>query len=164
MLSQIADIADLIAAAAIVISLLFVAYEMRATRKQAELTNWREVLHTLTEYKAQTNDPVLADIVVRGHADIDALSDGERLSFELYLEQGVHVYGNFLKHNDSLPQKLIGLDGAVGNHFYELLKTPGGAAWWEGSQKRHRFMPETYRVTNALLNERDAKGGAPINR
>lgn len=44
MLSQIADIADLIAAAAIIVSLLFVAYEVRLNRKQAELANWRETL------------------------------------------------------------------------------------------------------------------------
>ena len=161
-MSQIADIADLIAAAAIVVSLLFVAYEIRATRKQTELTNWRELLQTLTDYKAQPNDPNLAAVLVKGHADYASLSDAERLTFDMYLEQGVHIFGNFLKHNDSLPQKLVGLDGAITNYFYEMLSTPGGAAWWEESQTRKRFMPDTYRVTNELLDKRRANDGAPI--
>lgn len=162
MLSQIADIADLIAAGTIVVSLLFVAFEMRATRKQTELTNWRELLQTLTDYKAQTNDPNLAALLVKGHADYHGLSDEERLTFEMYLEQGVHIYGNFLKHNDSLPQKLVGLEGAITNYFFEMLTTPGGGAWWDGSQRRKRFMPDTYAVTNALLARRKANDGDPV--
>lgn len=163
MLSQIADIADLIAAFAIVVSLLFVAYELRETRKQTELTNWREVLQTLTDYKSQTNDPALSEIIVRGHADYHALSAAEQLTFGLYLEQGVHIIGNFLKHNDSLPEKLVGLEGAIGNHFHEMLTTSGGAEWWRQSQENHRFMPDTYRITNDLLERRKANGGAPLN-
>lgn len=162
MLSHIADIADLIAAGAIVVSLLFVAYEIRATRKQTELTNWRELLQTLTDYKAQPNDPSLAAVLVKGHADYASLSDAEKLSFEMYLEQGVHIFGNFLKHNDALPQKLVGLEGAITNYFYEMLSTPGGAAWWEDSQRRKRFMADTYRTTNALLEKRRANGGEPV--
>ncbi|MBT8460129.1 MAG: hypothetical protein HKP37_06325 [Boseongicola sp.] len=162
MLSQIADIADLIAAAAIIVSLLFVAYEIRATRKQTELTNWRELLQTLTDFKAQPNDPKLAAVLVKGHADLSSLSDAERLTFEMYLEQGVHIFGNFLKHNDALPQKLVGLDGAVANYFYEMLTTPGGAQWWEDVQRRKRFMPDTYTVTNTLLEKRKANNGEPI--
>ena len=162
MLSQIADVADLIAAATIVVSLLFVAYEMRATRKQTELTNWRELLQTLTDYKAQVNDPNLSAVLVKGHADYGSLSDAERLIFEMYLEQGVHIFGNFLKHNDALPQKLVGLEGAIANYFFEMLTTPGGAAWWEESQRRKRFMPDTYRTTNALLERRHANDGARV--
>ena len=41
-----------------------------------------------------------------------SLSEAEKLSFGLYLEQGVHILGNFLKHNDSLPRKLVGLEQA----------------------------------------------------
>lgn len=161
-LSHVADLADLLAAIGIILSLAFVGYEMRQTRKQTELTNWRELLQTLTHYKAQLNDPVLAELVVRGHADYGSLSEAEKLTFGLYLEQGVHIYGNFLKHNDSLPRKLEGLEGAIANHFHEALRTPGGASWWEESHRRMRFMPATYRITDELLGRRAANGGRPL--
>ena len=64
MLSHIADIADLIAAAAIIVSLLFVAYEVRLNRKQAELTNWRETLVMMVEFKSRTNDQAFAEFML----------------------------------------------------------------------------------------------------
>lgn len=162
MLSQIADVADLIAAAAIFVSLLFVAYEIRATRKQTELTNWRDLLNTMTDYKGMATNPDLAAILVKGHADFHALSEAEKIAFEMYMEQGIHVYGNFLKHNDALPTKLVGLEGAVTNYFFEMLATPGGSVWWEDVQRRKRFMPDTFVVTNGLLDRRRANGNAPV--
>lgn len=150
-LAELADIADLVAATAVIISLLFVGYELRMTRKQSELSNWRDVLQTFTEYKAATNDIEFAALLVRGHEDYDALSAAERMSFGLFLEQGVHICGNFLKHNDSLPRKLVGLEDAIMNTFAEMLTTPGGAAWWAEAHERGRFMTDTYKTVDRLL-------------
>lgn len=161
-LSNIADIADLVAATAIILSLIFVGYELHLTRKQSELSNWREVLAAFTDFKAITNDLAFAEFLVRAHRDYDALSDAEKMSFGLYLEQGVHILGNFLKHNDSLPRKLVGLEQAITNTFYEMLATPGGAAWWAEAHERGRFMPDTYRVVDGLLARRTANDGKPV--
>jgi hypothetical protein len=150
-LSNIADIADLVAAFAIVVSLLFVGYEVHMTRKQSELSNWREVLQAFTDYKAATNDIEFADLLVRGHEDYTALTPAEQMSFGLYLEQGIHVCGNFLKHNDALPRKLVGLEEAITNTYVEMLTTSGGAAWWAEAHKRGRFMPDTYKTVDRLL-------------
>ncbi len=144
-------IADIVAALAIVLSLCFVAWELHQTRVQSELSNWREILASLTEFKAITNDLGYAEFLIRAHGDYHALSEAEKLSFGKYCEQGVHIVGNFLKHNESLPRKLEGLEQAIAVHFAELLTTPGGAAWWVEAQKRGIFMPGTYTVTNKLL-------------
>ena len=161
-LSNIADIADLVAAAAIILSLIFVGYELHLTRKQSELSNWREVLEALTTYKGVTNDRDFAEFLVRAHRDYDALSEGEKLSFGLYLEQGIHIIGNFVKHNDSLPRKLVGLERAITNMFFEMLTTPGGAAWWAEAHERGRFMPDTYRIVDGFLARRAANEGKPL--
>ena len=150
---QITVITDIVAAAAIVLSLCFVAWELRQTRVQSELANWRDILASLTTFKAITNDLDYAEFLVRAHADYHALSEAEKLSFGKYCEQGVHIIGNFLRHNESLPRKLAGLDQAIAVHFAELLTTPGGAAWWKEAEARGVFMPGTYVVTNKLLAE-----------
>lgn len=150
-LGLLADLADVIAAAAIVLSLIFVGYELHQNRTQAELANWRELLETLVAYKGMTHDAEFAEFVTRAHADYEILSDAEQLRFGMYLEQGIHIFGNFLKHNDALPRKLDGLEDAVTNMFVDLLTTPGGQAWWEEAQTRGRFMPSTYRIVNAHL-------------
>ena len=153
-LSSIADIADLIAALAIIVSLAFVAFELRMTRKQSELSNWREVLQTFTDYKSATNDIAFAAFLVRAHQDYTALDPAEKMSFGLFLEQGIHIGGNFLKHNDSLPRKLVGLDEAIMNTLAEMLTTPGGAAWWAEAHDRKRFMHDTFIVVDGLLERR----------
>lgn len=150
-LSLLADLADVVAAAAIVLSLIFVGYELQQNRKQAELANWRALLDTLVQYKGLTHDPAFAEFVTRAHADYDGLSDAEKLRFGLYLEQGVHIFGNFLKHNDTLPRKLAGLEEAVTVMFADMLTTPGGSAWWDKAQTQGRFMPGTYVVVNEHL-------------
>lgn len=159
---DISAIADLVAATAIVLSLCFVAYELHQTRVQSELSNWREILQSLTTFKAVTNDLDYAEFLTRAHADYEGLSAAEKLSFGKYCEQGVHIIGNFLKHNESLPRKLDGLDQAIAVHFAELLTTPGGAAWWAEAQERGVFMPGTYEVTNALLARHAARKGQAV--
>lgn len=150
-LAEFAPIADVLAAIGVMVTVGVVAYEMRQTRKQTELSNWRELLVTLTDYKGLTQDAEFADLVERGHADYDALSPADKRRFGMYLEQGVHVYGNFLKHNMDLPEKLEGLDDAVGNYFVDLLGTKGGASWWAHTRGHGHFMPNTYRVIDEIL-------------
>ena len=150
-LSHLADIADLATAAAILLSVGFVVYELHLTRKQSELSNWRAVLQALTDYKSLTNDREFAAFLVRAHADYAALDEAEKLSFGQYLEQGVHILGNFLKHNDSLPKKLVGLESAIMHNYADMLTTPGGAAWWQEAHARKRFMPGTYGAVDELL-------------
>ncbi|MDG4648227.1 hypothetical protein P6F26_07205 [Roseibacterium sp. SDUM158017] len=152
-LSVLGDIADVIAALAIILSLVFVGYELHQNRTQAELSNWREILQTLVDYKGLTNDPEFAEFVTRAHADYGDLSEAERLRFGMYLEQGVHIIGNFLKHNQALPKKLEGLEAAVASMFIDMLTTPGGAAWWAESRSRGRFMPATYRTVDDILEK-----------
>ncbi len=159
---DLSTIADLIAAAAIVVSLGFVGYEIQQTRKQAGLNNWRDLLQTLVDYKALTNDLAFADLVRRGHADYHALSETEKMAFGRYLEQGIHVLGNFDKHNDSLPTKIKDLEIPLTNMFYDLLGTPGGAAWWKEAKSHGRFFPETYRITDGYLDMRIANDGNPL--
>ncbi|SMY06607.1 hypothetical protein [Flavimaricola marinus] len=152
-LSEFTPIADLLAAMAVILTVAFLAYEIRASRKQAELSNWRELLQTLVDFKSSTNDLVFADLVERGHQDYAALTPAERRAFGLHLEQGVHIYGNFLKHNNDLPKKLVGLDDACANMFHDLLTTPGGAQWWAETRSAGRFMPATYAVIDEILRK-----------
>lgn len=158
---QIFLILETVATAAIVVSLLFLAFEQRRTRQQAELANWRDVLQALTDYKGRAADPALAALLVRGHSDYHALAPAERLAFDMYMEQGIHIIGNFLKHNEALPRKLRGLEEALVNTVHEMLTTPGGAEWWQEAQERGRFMAQTYTVMNDLLARR-ARTGTPL--
>ncbi len=60
------------------------------------------------------------------------------------------MFGNFVKHNDSVPRKLEGPDDAITNYFIDLLTTPGGAAWWAENRPLGHFMPSTFRMIDAF--------------
>lgn len=158
MLPTLAAIADLVAAAGVIGSLLFLAIQLREQNRETGLSNWRELLVTLTNYKAATNDPALADLVVRGNADYHALSPSEKLTFGLYLEQGIHIIGNFEKHSGTVPRMMKDLNLAVQNMMLDHLGTPGARAWWAESKPKGRFMPATVRNIEAA----QAEGRVPV--
>ena len=142
-IADFATAAEIVGAAAIVLTLIFLAWEIRQNRRQAELTNWRDILQSLSDYKGITNDLEFAAFVARASEDYEALSPAEKLSYGNYMEQGVHIYTNFFKHNDSLPRRIDGLDAAIGNCLHEMLTTPGGRVWWQEVQRRGRFRAGT---------------------
>ncbi len=151
---------DLIAALGVIVTMLLLAWELRMTRHEARLSNWRELLQSLSGFKALTNDPEFAEFVVRAEADFGALTEVERRRFGMYLEQGLHIIGNFLKHDDSLPARLVGLERAAGNLLFDLMSSPGARAWLDASRDRARFMPQTYdMVDRVLANGRQTTGG-----
>ncbi|MBF9059147.1 hypothetical protein HKCCSP123_08120 [Rhodobacterales bacterium HKCCSP123] len=158
MLSTIADIADLIAAAGVIASLLFLSFELRIQNRETQLNNWRELLMSLTGFKAVTNDPFMADLVTRGHADYHALTEVEKFAFGLYLEQGIHIIGNFEKHTGKIPPEFTGLHYPIQNTLLDHLATPGARAWWSESRPRGRFLPATV----ARIEELQAPGARPV--
>lgn len=158
MLSTFAAVADLLAAAGVIGSLIFLAMQLREQNRETGLKNWRELLVSLTEFKASANDPHMADVIVRGAADYHALSAADRLTYGLYLEQGIHIIGNFDKHSGTVPRQLRDLDLAVHNLMLDHLNSPGARAWWAESKPKGRFMP----VTAATIDRMLENGRKPI--
>lgn len=158
MLMTLAAIADLVAAAGVIGSLIFLGVQLREQNRETGLNNWRELLVTLTDFKGITNDPAMADLVVRGHTDYHALSEAEQLSFGLYLEQGIHIIGNFEKHSGTVPGQMKDLQYPVQNLMLDHLATPGARAWWTQSKPKGRFLPATVATIDRLQRE----GVAPV--
>jgi hypothetical protein len=102
-LSVLADFADIIAALAIILSLIFVGYELHQNRTQAELSNWRELLQTLVDYKGLTHDRNSRRSSCARRPTMTRSAPLTACAIGHYLEQGIHIIGNFLKHNNSLP-------------------------------------------------------------
>jgi hypothetical protein len=62
-LSQLAPIADILAALGVILSLIFLAYELRQNRKQSELANWRDLLESLSNFKGLSNNLDFAEFL-----------------------------------------------------------------------------------------------------
>jgi len=152
-LSQLAPTADIIAAIGVILSLIFLAYELRQNRKQSELANWRDLLESLSTFKGLTNDLEFSEFLERAEKDYHALTPAEQRSFGMYLEQGIHIIGNFAKHNDTIPNKLVGMEDAIHSLLRDLLNTHGARAWCFETKPKRRFMPQTYVMVDGVLGQ-----------
>lgn len=160
MLSILANIADLLAAAGVIASLLFLAIELRVQNRETELKTWRELQMALADFKTVTNDPHMADLVERGHTDYAALSDAEKRAFGLFMEQGVQAIGLFRQHTGTVPKQFEHLHSAVRNTLLDHVATSGARAWWAESKPRGRFLPSTAELIDELQAP-DAKPTGP---
>lgn len=153
LLNQLAPMADILAALGVILSLVFLAYELRQNRKQSELSNWRDLLESLSNFKGLSNNLEFSEFLERAEQDYHALTPAEQRAFGMYLEQGIHIIGNFAKHNDTIPTKLVGMDGAIHSLLRDLLNTKGARAWWTETKPKGRFMPQTYVMVDAVLDK-----------
>ena len=138
-LSTIADYADLLAALGVIGSLVFVAFELRKSSEQARLNNWNAVLSGLHEHKRRTDNPVVAELVVKGRSDFAALTDAEKLAFSNWMDELVQSYEGFLVHQSSMTISAVesrkAAIGALAMHF----AFPGCVEWYEWSGARKRW-------------------------
>lgn len=151
-LSQFADIADLVAAIGVIGTMLFLAYELHQSNKEARLSNWRQLLDSFRDYKSTTNDLALSELIERGNQSYIGLNPLEQRSYGQYLEQGIHVMGNFSKHTGKVPFELTGLNTAVENSMLDLLNTPGGREWWQEYKPKGKLLPSSYLMIDGLLD------------
>jgi hypothetical protein len=138
-MSQLADLADLLAALGVISSLVFVAFEIRKSSEQARLSNWNSVLAGLREHKRRTDDPYVADLVVRGRADFAGLSEADKIAFGYWMEELLQGFDGLIVHQDSLAvsrkESRRAAVGAFALHF----SFPGVRAWYQWSGIAHRW-------------------------
>lgn len=116
-----------------------------------QLSNWRQLLDSLREYKAVTNDVEFSDLIERGNKNYAGLSDAEKRSYGQYLEQGIHVLGNFTKHAGTTPNQLTGLEDAIEASMVDLLNHSGVREWYVDYKPKGKLMPATYAMIDGIL-------------
>ena len=147
---MLADIADLLAAAGVIGSLIFLGLQLREQNRETGLNNWRELLITLTESKGITCNPKWPIWCFVGTRTTTRSALPKRLSFAMYLEQGIHIIGNFEQHSGTVPAQLKDLHDRVRNLMLDHLATPGARAWWAESKPKGRFLPSTVEMIDRL--------------
>ena len=96
-LQKWAQVAEITGAAAVVISLLYVGYQVRentaATQSQTEMN----LFGLSTELHAWYQDPDFVALVAKANADYDALSHAELMQLERYVMTGLDLWAYALK-------------------------------------------------------------------
>lgn len=138
-LSNVANIADLVAALGIILSLLLVASEMRKNNAQARLSNWHSVLAALREHKRRTDVGEMADVLARGREDYDSLKPGEKIMFGQWMEELLQANEGLLQFRDAsiIPREQL-VRTATANFRWHFA-FPGCRAWWRDSGLSDRW-------------------------
>jgi len=121
---------ELLGAIGVIASLLYLARQMRRAAADARRAAAQAVFTKMnTVYESVSANPQLADVYLRGTANLSALSPAEGVQFSAVLIGFVRSYEEILHYKRA---------GAVGDWVWEsvelvvlpTLATPGGLEWW----------------------------------
>lgn len=85
-------IGEIIGAGAVVVSLVYLASQIRTQNREARAASVHQVMHEYSEAISRLHEPEMADIWVRAHEDFDSLSPPQRLRFVIYLMVAIRSF------------------------------------------------------------------------
>jgi hypothetical protein len=110
-LSYVANLAEIFGTVAIVVSLIYVAVQIRQNTRATRLSTAQNVFHDLRESTATiANDMELAEIHLKGMASAESLTPIERYRFYTYSNYAFRGYENAYYQNQ---------EGALDAHVWE---------------------------------------------
>ena len=144
----IGAIGELLGAMAVVVSVLYLAFQVRGQVREAQLAAIHEVSEGFREGIAATfMDPYLSSVFARGKDDITVLDQTERIQFIAFIQRNYRVW------EDAFYQYRAGrLDpphwSSMERQYSALLSWPG--VRWVWSMRREFFTPEFMRYVDGL--------------
>jgi len=142
----ISAIGQIVGAIAVVISLIYVAREIRSNARAARLAS----MGTANEWLRQiTVHPELRDLYHRGLEDYESLEKADKRGFSTLMLQLFNIYQEmYYQHleNHLDPRQWVTIDAAMCD---VINANPGIQTWWR-SQPSHWFNEEFVKYVNQL--------------
>ena len=125
------DILEFTGIIAIVASLVLVAYELRqATAQSAAEAIYQTNVGLDNAYRARSQDPVLAQLIIDGHANPDSLTDLEYDQFAAWLRADLNIAeATWVYYENGLYPEWA-FDGTKAGICSRVI-TDGGAQFWK---------------------------------
>lgn len=135
----IGAIGEIAGASAVVVSLIYLAIQIRNQNTESRAATVQQVLESNAVAISQLQDPDLAEIRIAGAEDFDSLSDAQRLRFVIYLPSALRSWENayFQWRNGRLEDDTWHTLKAV---IEDVKSTTGFSRIFE--MRRHHFRPE----------------------
>ena len=140
-LSRLADLAEIFGTAAIVVSLVYVAIQIRQNTKGMRLTAAQNVSRDLqNSLSLIASDTEFAEVHIKGMRDIESLSAGERHRFYVYVWHFLRSMENAYYQNKSGALEPYVWEGMV-KAMSLATATNGYTAFWND---RKQFFSEEF--------------------
>jgi hypothetical protein len=148
MLDSLGDIGDFVGGIGVVITLAYLAVQIRHSSKVAALSAGHSISIGITEFFERIAlDPQLQSLWMRALDSPDTLDEAERARFGLLI---LGLFGRFLnahRHGELDPQIAVQYD-AMARHYLGLTAV---ASWWASSaQAMHQITPDLARYIDGL--------------
>lgn len=85
-------IGEIVGAAAVVVSLVYLASQIRTQNREARAASVHQVMHEYSTAISILHEPEMADIWVAAIEDFDSLSPSQRLRFVIYLTVAIRSF------------------------------------------------------------------------
>lgn len=148
----IGTLAEIVGAAAVVASLIYLAIQVRYSNKQSELESYRHTWSSLNELEGVfSSSTEMASIINRGRKSIENLNEDEKLIFVHFhirilntIESWHHQVVETSKTGAHRDNQLKNIDVVIEGYF----GYPGAAEVWK--KTKHGFVPIQEAVDRAL--------------
>ena len=131
-IQDLGSIGEFVAAIATVVTLAYLAVQIRQNTKQARLTTMRELVASVQDGFAPLYNPGYARVFRLGRHHPDELDEDELSAFNMLLDRQLYSFQNLVYQYESgsVDEEIF---RSTLSTFRRLLSTPGGAAWWRDS-------------------------------
>jgi len=128
----IGAVGEIVGATAVVVTLLFIAREVRQNSRALGVTALRDTTAQWNHWsEMMATSPDLAEIVTRGNLDIESLSPGESLRYGAYVQA---FFDNVESYRALITDHRLERDLTVLTAITRRrLKSNGFRAWWEAN-------------------------------
>ncbi len=126
----IGAIGEIVGALAVVISLLYLATQIRTQNREARTASAHEILEAFRGALALLKDRESADIFLRGTSDYDALDDVEKMQYIAIAQNFLRVWEEaYYQYREQRLQEHVW--SAMDAYFSQFIGTNGAKRVWE---------------------------------
>ena len=157
----ISAVAELLGAIGVIVSLVYLAVQIRRNTRTQKRTNLGDIATELaTTVRCTATDPELASLLLRGYADLDSLDPIERYRFDTFLYAFIANFERALfdaREGDYPEEMLVPMRATIAGS----LGSDGGRVWWE--QRRNWFTTFGQQSIETILSDQtiDSHGAGP---
>jgi hypothetical protein len=159
----IGAVAELLGAIGVIISLIYLALQIRRNTRTQRRANVGDIaIELATTARCTATNPELASLLLRGYSDLDSLNSIERYRFDTFFYAFIANFERALidaRSGDYPEEQLVPMRAAIAG----FLGTDGGRAWWE--QTRTWFTIFGQQSIDTILSDEtiDSRAATPAS-
>lgn len=131
-IADLGSIAELISAILVLVSLIYLAFQLRSANEIARTDGHRDLIKQFVLWYTELRDPTLMSVLLRGSEDFAQLSGSEKLIFETCLNGYFQLceQAHYMGRDKYLPAGTYDgfMIGAV------AVTSHGGEEWWKNAK------------------------------